>query len=539
MRKYLTNEKGSMLAMALIFLLIFTLMGFGLINLSAVDAIEVVHVDRSIQAFWVAEAGLSRALYSLRMDFVNDLDPSLADGDINGLSCGPDNNDFYTIPYPTNSVGNGTYVVEMKNFAGSDKEAWVKSTGTVDGTSRTIQVYLGVENKNIWNNAIFAGEVSDSSQNLINGNVTIAGSVHILGTSYGPGDVALDMSGGATIINNYEPVDPVLLDIMPDCPQVWFNGETVDSLSAQVKVQSGTILIDSSAAGIGDVDVPGNQYKETVDAVYQNDGYTGSHGASEVFSDNGPDTPYFGEEHYVPFPSLDDPYLGYDSHYDFLMDNGLVITDPDQLAKLADITPNPADPASASFDYSSAKGRISFDGIGHLTIDGIVYIGTGSENDGDGAHLTISRVTENIVAGTDPDTGLDIIQKIVYDVTYSGSAAILVTGNATIDADFYTQGTGSYPDNIIGLMTPHNIHFGNNAQIDVAGVFYAEEKISAVKQTEVAGAWVSNYFDMGKNVPSIYQVWAIADHLPFGLIGSNPHWVCAPSAWQEIHPEET
>ncbi|MFC1708752.1 hypothetical protein ACFL2J_01645 [Candidatus Omnitrophota bacterium] len=546
MRKYLTNEKGSMLAMSMIFLTIFTLMGYGLINLSAIDAIEVVTTDRSMQAFWVAEAGLSRALYSLRMDFVSDSTaPSLADGDINGFNCGPDNSDFYIIPYPTNSVGNGTYVVEMKNVSGSDKEAWVKSTGTVGGTSRTVQVYLGVENRNIWNNAIFARGASESSQNLINGNVTIAGSVHILGERsdgifYLPTEVALDMSGGARIINNYEPVDPELLNIMPPCPKVTVieNGTEVelDSLSAQVKVQHGNIFIDSSASGIGEADVPGNQYKETVDAVYQNDGYTGSQGENEVFSDNGPFTPYDFKSHYVPFPSLEDPYMGYPSHYAFLQDNGLVITDSDQLAELADIT------HTSNFDYDNGKGRISMDGNGHLTIDGIVYIGNGAENDGDGAHLTISTATEVVPVidpiteepVVDPITGEPVTQNVILDITYSGSAAILVTGNVQIDGDFFTEGTDSYPDNIIGLMTPHNIHFGDSSQIDVAGVFYAEESISAEKQTEVAGAWVSNSFDMGKNVPSIYQVWAIMDHLPFGLIGSNPHYTVAPSSWEEI-----
>lgn len=512
MRRYLKSEKGSMLAMATLFLIVFTLVGYGLMNLGTIDAIEVVKADRSIQTFWVAEAGLSRALNFLRMDFVNDpAAPSLADGDLNGLNCGPDINDFYTIPFSTNTVGNGTYVVEMKNVAGSDKEAWVRSTGTVGGTSRTIQVYLGVDNRNIWDNAIFAEDASDSGQNLINGNVTIAGSVHILGTNYGPNDIALDMSGGATIINNYEPADPVLLDIIPDCPQVDYNGETVDSLSAQVKVRRGQIWIDSASAGIGNPDVPGNQYKETVDAVYQNDGYydpSGQHGAAEVFSDNGPYTPYDDASHRVAFPHLDDPYLGYASYYDFLLDNGLVITDADQLAQLANID------YTSNFDFSNAKGRIKAED-GHLTIDGIVYIGTGTENGGEGAHFKVTR-------------------RDTCDITYSGSAAILVTGDVMIDGDLLTVGTDSYPTNIIGIMTPNEILFGNSSQIDVVGVFYAEGKITAVKQTEVAGAWVSNCFDMGSNVPSIYQVKGILDHLPFGLIGSNSSWSVAPSSWEEI-----
>lgn len=539
MNRYLTNEKGSMLPLALVFLVVFTLMGYGLINLGAVDAIEVLQVDRSAQAFWLAEAGLARAMYHLRMDFVNGgLDWS--DGSINGISYTPNFTDFTDFDFSGetasgSSLGNGSYQVQLQNIAA--REIWIRSTGIIAAGSakevrRIIQVRVGVENRNIWNNAIFAEDASQSSQNLINGNVTIAGSVHILGTNYLPTDVALDMTGGARILNNYEPVDTELLNVIPDCPQVWYNGETVDSLSAQVKVQHGNIFIDSSASGIGEPDVPGNQYKETVDAVYQNDGYTGSQGENEVFSDNGPYSPYIGDEHYVRFPSLQDPYYfggtTYATYLDFLQANSLMITDAAQLAELADIK------YDSNFDYSDANGRIAMDGDGHLTIDGIVYIGDGTENDGYGADMTISRAIETIVIGTDPETGLPITQDITRDITYTGNAAILTTGSVKIDCDFYSEGAESYPDNIIGIMTPHNVHFGDSSQIDVAGVFYAEEKISAVKQTEVAGAWVSNCFDMGKNVPAIYQVWAIIDHLPFGLIGSNPHWVCAPTSWEEI-----
>ena len=92
----------------------------------------------------------------------------------------------------------------------------------------------------------------------------------------------------------------------------------------------------------------------------------------------------------------------------------------------------------------------------------------------------------------------------------------------------------TYPSqDIIGFMTPQEITF-NTSQLKVMGLFYAEDKITSQKQTSITGTFFSNYFDMGKNVPSIYQVPATAHNLPPGIIGGTSILVVSSSGWQEL-----
>ena len=57
--------------------------------------------------------------------------------------------------------------------------AWVTATANVNGNIKSVRLLVYEHNVGIWNNAIFAG--SGASGQAINGNVSIAGSVHILG----------------------------------------------------------------------------------------------------------------------------------------------------------------------------------------------------------------------------------------------------------------------------------------------------------------------------------------------------------------------
>ena len=82
-------------------------------------------------------------------------------------------------------------------------------------------------------------------------------------------------------------------------------------------------------------------------------------------------------------------------------------------------------------------------------------------------------------------------------------------------------------------MTPNTIGF-NEANIDVMGLFYAEGTVTAQKQTDIMGTIVSNYFDMGTNVPSVFQVPEVINSLPSGLIGQDSTWVMKVVSWQSI-----
>ena len=119
-------------------------------------------------------------------------------------------------------------------------------------------------------------------------------------------------------------------------------------------------------------------------------------------------------------------------------------------------------------------------------------------------------------------------------IYYNGSGSIVALGNITFETDFLPNGNGSFPaTNIVGFMTPSNISFGNSQRM-VAGLFYAEGTITSPKQTAVAGTFFSNYFDMGTNVPSIFQVPTLADNLPYGMIGNYPILTLNRVAWREL-----
>ena len=72
------------------------------------------------------------------------------------------------------------------------------------------------------------------------------------------------------------------------------------------------------------------------------------------------------------------------------------------------------------------------------------------------------------------------------------------------------------------------------SQIKVAGAFYAQGKIKANKQTQTAGTWVSNYFDLGSQVPKIYQVPLLSRNLPPGMPGGEPLYFIKTVYWKEI-----
>ncbi|MBU3912430.1 MAG: hypothetical protein KKD90_07610 [Candidatus Omnitrophica bacterium] len=492
------NNKGTILIISYLVIAVLLILSAAFLSRSISENRIAERQKWSVRAFSIAEAGLERALYDLRQDFKNDLiDPSWADGEINGIACGPDSENFYSLPYESTLLGNGSYSIELKNVVGKDNEIWVRSMGTLNGINIIIQSYGKIENLSPWNNAIFAG--AGSAGSMINGNVDIRGSVHILGTGLESDDFAIDMGGSGNIGNNYEGIPLQLKDRIPPCPTTTFNGETVETLGASLRIKRGLVGL-SGTATTGKADVSGNSYKETMDGVYVTDGYGGNRGENNVYSDNGTQNSYdLGDS--ARFPSLEDPYLNYSTYQDYLKDNAFVISDAANLNQLANITPE------SDFSYGDTMGSISMDGNGNLAISGTVYI--------DGGNLNMNKI------GADKT------------IIYSGTGSILVTGDVGINVNLLTQGSNSFPSNILGIMTPNEISF-NASNIDVMGVFYAEDTITVQKQTNIAGIIVSNYFNMGEQVPSIYQVPEVINNLPSGIIAGDPTWVIRIVAWQKL-----
>ena len=202
----------------------------------------------------------------------------------------------------------------------------------------------------------------------------------------------------------------------------------------------------------------------------------------------------------VEFPQITDPYKGYASYRDWLVSLGAhVVSDPADLAKLANIQP------TSSFTIGDGGSNyITMDGAGNMTVSGMVVI------------------DPNVGAGLDGDfnTNKDSSGKTI---TYSGKGALYVSGDVQINTSLVTSGANSHPTNNIGIMTPNSMGF-NEANIDVMGMFYAQDEIKIEKQTDIMGSIVSNYFDMGTNVPAIYQVPDNIDNIPTGMIGSGTYW---------------
>lgn len=493
------NEHGSMLAMSYILIITFTMLASTFVMMSINQSRWVERERLEAQVFQIAEAGIDRALYNLRRDFVNDSSsPSWSDSDIDGMAIGPNTASFYTVPYISTALNGGSYTVQLKNVAGNADAVWVQSTGTLNGVSQTIQVYAKIYNVSPWDNAIFAG--AGAAGAMVNGNVKIAGNVHILGTGLSPTDYAVDLGGTAELIgNNYSGLEAGLLAKVPALPTVSFGGETVQSLGAELRVKRGKIGLSGSSSA-GEANVAGNAVKETIDGSYVTNGYGGNQGTNNVNSDNGWSNAYdLGDS--VTFPSLDDPYNGYAHYKDYLKANALVLDTVAQKNAMAALKPN------SSFSYSNANGSISMDGNGNLTISGIVYV--------DGGTIGMSK------SGSDTT------------ITYTGTGSLVSTGNMQIDVNLVTAGNNSFPDNIIGFMTPGSIGF-DTASINVMGLFYGETSIVSQKQTDVMGTFVSNLFNMGTNVPSIFQVPEVVHHLPPGLIGSSGTYVMRIVAWQKL-----
>ena len=513
------NKKGTTLIISYLVIVVLLILGIAFTIRSIVESRIAERQKRAVQAFDIAEAGLERALYDLKRDFENTPspgDPSWQDDTIytsdteyidlslgGTLTLPQDYPNFYLLPYGTEhdynvppistSLGNGSFIVELANVSGKDDEIWVESTGTVGEISKKIRAYIKIEDLSFWDNVIFAG--AGSAGTLINGNVDIRGSMHILGTSLESTDFAIDMGGNSNIGNNYEGMPAELLSRIPPCPTVMFGGESVESLGATLRIKRGKAGLSGSAI-IGDEDEPENSYKETVDGVYVTDGYGGNKGEENVYSDNGAQNSYdLGDS--VRFPSLGDSYLD-DPAYtyqDYLRDNAYVYS--------GDLTITSGTPINPPL--GGASGSISMDASGNLGINGIVYI------EGD---LTMQG----------------------GPITYTGKGAILSTGNVLIKSNLLTpvSATPTFPTNIIGIMTPNNITLGEAAQIDIMGAFYAENTIAINKQTNVLGSVVSNYFDMGGQVPNIYQVPELSDNLPEGMIEEDALWVIKIIAWQKL-----
>lgn len=419
-------------------------------------------------------------------------------------------------------------------------------------SNRAVEVVYEGSNVNVWENAIFAG--SGQAGGLINGNVSIHGSVHLLGDSLVTGALALaaiDLSGTSLIHNNYQGIPVNLQARVPALPQTVFEGETVYTLEAKLRAKAGLVGMSGNSE-IGEPQVIGNNFKETMDGLFVTSGWTGNSVTDDgdrgdpnsAFSDNGWDETYdLGDK--VPFPLLTDDWRSSNdgakvhnpatgtwyTHEDYF--NQVLLADPDVTNDGIYNGNIVLNVKTSKFYWNATTGTVlngSLPATAPAATDDYIIF--------DSATDTMKVNGQIRINGNLSFTG----QGADKTVNYSGRAAILVYGDITIDTNLVTCNNGnkndtanSFPvNNILGFMASNNMVVGSTSQLDIMGAFYAQNQITSQKQTNVMGTFVSNYFDMGTNVPNIYQVPALADNLPLGMIGNYPILAISQVSWREL-----
>ena len=472
---------------------------------------------------------------------VDDALPAFGDAGIEPLTLpGQPNVEFfaYVVDWGSDGVdNNGDGTVD-----GPEEQGWytIHCYARWGSVQRRAEAVMRSDDVNVWRNAIFAG--SGQAGGLINGNVSIHGSVHLLGENVAEGGTsiaALDLSGTSLVHNNYGELSSNLRQRVPPLPQRMYEGEMVETLHANLRVKSGLVSLSGNSE-IGSPHVPGSGEKGPMDGTFVNDGWTGNSTIDDggrgvptrVTSDNGWNQRYdLGER--VPFPLLDHDYR--DSVYGHTLEN------PDTLANY-----------SHDEFFSEVLAGEPYDGditIHARNTDEFYYNATNPDSTDPGERQS----TDNYIYYNGDEKVLYVNGPVIVDgnlsltgqgsdrtIHYNGRAAWLVRGDVDLDANLYTVNsdgsvTQSFPhNNILGIMAEGSMMVGGSAQLTLMGAFYAENQIATQRQSTILGTFVSNYFDMGTNVPSIFQIPTLADNLPEGMIGAYPIRVLSRVSWREI-----
>jgi hypothetical protein len=549
--------RGSALIASITVLMAIFIVGSAILSMSMQAMRRGRYDSMRTLALALAEAGAEKAVYYLRT--VAPDGTTTGKWRTAGLNETVSGQGDYTLVVQDGTGANAgkTVITSIGHTGGS-------STGE---SRRAVRVVLKLDREDIsiWNNAIFGG-VGQSGKS-INGNVVIRGSVHLLGdgeeftdldndhhwdagepftdTNHngvydlgepytdqdGDGhrdgrepfddvngngtrdpaltvtDLSSEFGGSSNIGNNYTGMPSSLRNLIPNPPTIAFQGETVDTLNAKLRVKHGRVDING-AATVGDPQAPGGSpmVKETMDGSFVSDGFGGNQGANQVYADNGTSAGYDLKD-VVHFPTLTAPTVkngtSYSSYMGYLQAAGLNITGPITLK-----------PGVAYGPVSDGRGNLlAVDTSGNITIRGIVYVTGDIRLDRNGGNKTM---------------------------TYSGRGSLVSTGNVYISSSI-TPATPTFPTvHGLGVIARHRIELatqGGDSQLSLAGAFYAQEQIISAKQNELAGTFVTSYFSMS-NVPHMYQVPSLPDNLPPGMPGSDHIWIktIRTDSWREVSP---
>jgi len=550
------SRRGSALVTSLTVLFVVFVTGSSVLALSVQSSRRGLLDTMRVRALALADAGAEQAINYMRTgapDGTNDGTWRTA-----GLTETVAGQGDYTIVVEDGTGDNGGKLVITSTGRVTEGALTVKRAVRV-------AILLDIEDVSVWNNAIFGG-VGQGSKS-INGNVRIRGNMHLLGDgesftdldsdgrwdnneaytdsnangAYDAGEpftdtdsdghrdakepfddvngnlardpaltvteLSSEFGGDANVGNNYEGMPASLRALIPDPYSVNFRGETVQSLNSKLRVKHGRVDLQGTAT-VGDEHADGGSpaIKETMSGTYVSDGFGGSGGTANVFSDNGTKTKYDLED-VVRFPTLTEPVVkggvSYPTYMNYLQTAGMNLT--------GNLTLKPGVPFGPVADGRGNSLRV--DAMGNITITGIVVV-TGD--------IRLERNGGNKV------------------MRYSGRGTMVSTGNTYISTDL-TPTSPTFPVNhAMGMISRHRIELatqGGDSQLTLTGAFYAQEQVVSQKQNELAGSFVSSYFSM-QNVPHMYQVPKLPANLPPGMPGSESIWVhmIRVDSWREVAP---
>jgi hypothetical protein len=514
------NDRGVAIVAVTLVLVVTALLGGAIIAQTSQDVQLAERTYDDKQALYLAESAKERGY----REIMNNEAFTYLDGGGNSVD-GVINNV---------SMLGGTYDLVASTLSESPvKVVQIVGTGNTPTGTKQITVTAEVvrENVNVYNNAIFGG--SGQVGGVINGNCAIYGSVHLLGDGVGAGGSsieALDMGGTALIHNNYEGIPAELLAKVPALPTTVFGGETISTLDAKLRVKNGAVGVSGSSE-IGEANIVGNSYKETMDGIYietdlSETRWTGTAvtdgvpDPANVQSDNGTEGLYnLGD--IVQMPRFDDPYTdaggtSWATYEAYFTANALHLP-------VAQLT---LDDTSAALTALQAAGLdVTVNGTEFTVTDGTNTFTYNPSAPGGEASLSVDGmvwVEGNLVVG---EKNLDI--------SYSGRGTIYagVPGSDSGDIEVHSNllPVSTFPTvDVLGFMSKMDVNLATgpgDSQVMMAGVFYGGNQINSPKQNMIAGTFVGNYFDMGINVPKIFQVPELINNLPPGMIGSDPIWV--------------
>ncbi len=563
----MNTQRGFVLIAALLVMVVLFILGAVFMTLSSTESRIAFNDKNATRTLYVAEMAVERARRDLKYDADFDLDgitnqyfaspTPLAGG--TPIDCAatiiwqgfPPQQRCYDLgspipaepmvvpPYPADDVyfqtlytnvnvdafGDGsTYTLKL-GLLNSNKLT-IRAAGTGPLQSRkTVDVRVEVRDLSVWNNAIFAGGGGAGAR--INGNVKIAGSVHILGQGLEPTDTAADFGGSAGIFNWYNGIDAVFTGKLPN-----INPLTLD---AEVRVKQGQILMNSGASRVGNASgdaVPAG-IKRRLDGVYNTNGFAGSFGDTYVHSDNGVFAKYdLPADYNIPFPSLTGPrpdgLLG--TYENYLDANSW---DP----VTAGVLPGSAVSGgsnltiygnTASFDVTDGTGRFAWDSISQtLTVQGIIRIPGAITLGGTTGPTKITTIMYTTVGVG----GTLYAKQAGADWSESGTSGAHQV-SITVNSDLLPVGVFPTGDTL-GLLAKDRLVMARS-QNQIAAAVFAENQVQVTKQYQVVGAIVSRFFDMGTNTPRVYQMPNLARYLPPGMPGGQILNFVKILSWREI-----